>query len=126
MAKKEVKTDTIVLKLLENANLDEEVQVSTKSAGTEGSRLGLKTGDKITIKTSKEEKSYTIVIYGDINGDGAIDKLDASTILRKYYGYTKLNENESKFADINKDGNIDKLDALAILRDLYGYSKITQ
>ena len=35
--------------VLENANLDEEVQVSAKSAGTGGSRLGLKTGDKITI-----------------------------------------------------------------------------
>ena len=35
--------------VLENANLDEEIQVSTKSAGTGGSRLGLKTGDKITI-----------------------------------------------------------------------------
>ena len=35
--------------VLENANLEEEVQVSAKSAGTGGSRLGLKTGDKITI-----------------------------------------------------------------------------
>ena len=35
--------------VLENANLDEEIQVSAKSAGTGGSRLGLKTGDKITI-----------------------------------------------------------------------------
>lgn len=35
--------------VLENANLDEEIQVSTKSAGTGGSRLGLKTGDKITV-----------------------------------------------------------------------------
>ena len=35
--------------VLENANLDDTVTVSKKAAGTGGSRLGLKTGDKITI-----------------------------------------------------------------------------
>lgn len=35
--------------VLENANLDDTVIVSKKAAGTGGSRLGLKTGDKITI-----------------------------------------------------------------------------
>ncbi len=36
--------------VLENASLDTTVEVSKKSAGTGGSRLGLKTGDKITIR----------------------------------------------------------------------------
>ncbi len=36
--------------VIENANLDETVEVSKKAASTGGSRLGLKTGDKITIK----------------------------------------------------------------------------
>lgn len=35
--------------VIENANLDETIEISKKSAGTGGSRLGLKTGDKITI-----------------------------------------------------------------------------
>lgn len=35
--------------VLENANLNDEVSVSSKAAGTGGSRLGLKKGDKITI-----------------------------------------------------------------------------
>lgn len=35
--------------VLENSNLNDEVIVSSKSAGTGGSRLGLKKGDKITI-----------------------------------------------------------------------------
>ena len=36
--------------VLENGNLNDIVEVSKKSAGTGGSRLGLKTGDKITVK----------------------------------------------------------------------------
>lgn len=42
-----IMTATIVL---ENASLDTTVEVSKKSARTGGSRLGLKTGDKITIR----------------------------------------------------------------------------
>ena len=36
--------------IIENCNLEKTVEVSKKAAGTGGSRLGLKTGDKITIK----------------------------------------------------------------------------
>ena len=36
--------------ILENCNLDEIVEISKKAASTGGSRLGLKTGDKITIR----------------------------------------------------------------------------
>ena len=35
--------------VLENADLNEVVEVSKKAAGTGGSRLGLKAGDKITV-----------------------------------------------------------------------------
>lgn len=35
--------------ILENCNPNETVEISKKAAGTGGSRLGLKTGDKITI-----------------------------------------------------------------------------
>ena len=38
------------LVLIENANLDETVTISAKAAGTGGSRLGLKKGDKITVR----------------------------------------------------------------------------
>lgn len=41
-----IMTATIVL---ENANLQDTVQVSKKAAGTGGSRLGLKINDKITV-----------------------------------------------------------------------------
>lgn len=42
-----IMTATIII---ENCNLDETIEVSKKAAGTGGSRLGLKTGDKITIR----------------------------------------------------------------------------
>ena len=36
--------------IIENYNLDETIEISKKAAGTGGSRLGLKSGDKITIR----------------------------------------------------------------------------
>lgn len=36
--------------IIENCNLNDTLEVSKKAAGTGGSRLGLKSGDKITIK----------------------------------------------------------------------------
>ena len=82
--------------------------------------------DKLTVKSGSEEKTFNILIYGDVNGDGLIDKLDYLAVLRHYYGYTTYNGVYKLAADANKDGTIDKLDYLAILRDYYGYEKIKQ
>jgi beta-N-acetylglucosaminidase len=90
---------------------------------TEGS---IASGDKIKIKTNSEEKEYTIIIYGDVNADGTIDKLDYLQILRHFYKYTSLDGFYKDSADVNKDGTIDKLDYLAVLRDYYNYAKIEQ
>jgi len=110
-----------LLKINEFANIqivtkDKEIKTSSK----------LVTGDKITIKSGNDEKTYEIVLYGDVNGDGAIDKLDYLAVLRHFYKYTEYTGSYKLAADANKDGNIDKLDYLAVLRDFYGYAKITQ
>lgn len=84
------------------------------------------TGDTLNIKIGNIEKKYSTIIYGDVNGDGSIDKLDYLAILREYYGYTKYSGAYKESADVNKDGTVDKLDYLAVLRDYYGYAKISQ
>lgn len=83
------------------------------------------TGDKVSI-TSGITEVLTVLIYGDINGDGQIDKLDASAVLRQYYGYQNYNDVYQKSLDVNRDGVVDKLDASAVLRSYYGYDSIKQ
>ena len=80
----------------------------------------------IKLILSLPKKKRIIVIYGDVNGDGVIDKLDYLAILRHYYGYKKYDGVYKEAADVNKDGVVDKLDYLAVLRDYYGYKKIVQ
>ena len=106
--------------------IDESASVSVKDQQGNNKNTTFATGDKVTVKSGMEEKSFEILIYGDINGDGKIDKLDALAILREYYNYTNYEGVYKEASDINKDGKIDKLDVLAVLRDYYGYAKISQ
>lgn len=59
--------------VLENANLDDVVTVSSKAAGTGGSRLGLKTNDKISVRD---------LLYGLLLCSGN----DAAVALAEYVG----------------------------------------
>ena len=84
------------------------------------------TGDKIVINNGEKQEIYDIVVYGDINGDGVIDKVDCTEILRFIYGYVSYEGAKLKALDTNKDGTIDKIDATQVLRQFYGYDEIQQ
>ena len=84
------------------------------------------TGDKVIIDNGTDSKTYEILIYGDVNGDGLIDKLDYLAVLRHYYKYKEYTGVYKEAADVNRDKVVDKLDYLAVLRDYYGYKKIEQ
>ncbi|MBQ2873421.1 MAG: SH3 domain-containing protein [Bacilli bacterium] len=102
-----------------------EVTTFDKSGNSKSSGI-IANGDVINIKTRNEEKKYQIILYGDVNSDGKIDKVDAAGILRYYYKYTDYDEITKMAADINKNNDINKEDVAAVLRDLYGYSQIKQ
>ena len=53
---------------------------------------------------------------GDVNGDGAINSLDAAWVLKKEVGQISFNLEESFRAEVNDDGWIDSLDATWILK----------
>ena len=75
-----------------------------------------------------EEYGYDFVgcSLGDINGDGAINALDASSVLVEYSSVatgknSTFNVVQKGAADVNKDGAIDALDASVIL-SYYAYT----
>ena len=109
---------------ISNYNSTTNISITSKDGSVNNSTF--KTGDIITVTGSDMTKKFTAVIYGDVNGDGSIDKLDYLAILRQYYGYTTYSGASKVASDVNRDGSIDKLDYLAVLRDYYGYSKISQ
>ena len=62
------------------------------------------------------EDSQSTVIYGDIDGSGAIDLLDVIALNKSLLGLQQLDESQQKAADVNADGRMDSSDSLLILR----------
>ncbi len=69
------------------------------------------------------------VLYGDVNGDGAINGLDATRLLNYLANYDYANGTSavevSEGADCNGDGIIDGRDSIRLLQYLANYDPIT-
>lgn len=55
---------------------------------------------------------------GDVNGDGQVDKNDATAIMDHLAGTAPLDEDALKRADVNGDGSITYRDAMRIMDNL--------
>ena len=83
-------------------------------------------GDKINISTGREEKNYSIVIYGDANGDGNITSADYIAIKNHIMDVKKLSAEEKIWADANKDNKVSSADYIAIKNHIMDVQKIKQ
>lgn len=67
------------------------------------------TGTKIIVKKDGNiVDTYTVVIFGDINGDSAIDAFDASLYNLALSGNHPLSEYQFLAADINRNGKLEQ------------------
>ena len=83
-------------------------------------------GDKLTITTSREEKTYTIVIYGDVNSDGKITSADYIAIKNHIMDIKKLSTLEQIYADASRDNKVSSADYIAIKNHIMDIKRITQ
>lgn len=83
-------------------------------------------GDILKIKTDREEKEYSLIIYGDVNGDGKITSADYIAIKNHIMDVKKLNELEKVWADANKDGTVSSADYITIKNHIMDIKKIEQ
>ena len=99
----------------------------SSSNGVSKTNDSFRTGDKVTVKgTDGSSKTYTAIIYGDISGDGLIDKSDLLYVQSRVFGFTNFDAVKEKAADINKDGKVDKNDLLYLQSHVFGYTSIKQ
>lgn len=54
------------------------------------------------------------ILYGDVNGDGTVDNIDAAMTYAAYNGKLTLTEAQRLRADVNGDGDVDNIDAAMI------------
>ena len=79
------------------------------------------TGAKIKIG----ETEYTLVMLGDVNGDGLVKSKDYMMIKNYIMGTLELSEVEKKAADVNKDGEIKSKDYMMIKNHIMNISTIS-
>lgn len=84
------------------------------------------TGDKVIISNNGKERTYTVVIYGDVSGDGIINLSDLLGVQKHILKQSTLLNAYSKAADVNKDGTITLADILTIQKQILKVSNISQ
>lgn len=97
--------------------------VVKKADGTDisGTQDSIGTGMTITI----DGKTYTVVKYGDVNGDGNVDIIDLAYIKRNLLGTVKLENCYRKAGNLQKNSQeIDIIDMALLKRHLIGTQAI--
>ena len=86
------------------------------------------TGDVLKLLNSKGsvQKSYTVILYGDVNEDGKISMVDLLAVHKDLLSLSTLKGADKTAADINKDGSITMADLLRIHKHLLNIQKISQ
>ena len=77
--------------------------------------------------TNAEIKTVTVVLYGDVNGDGLCDADDYTILKNAANANAKLdNKWLAMAADVTRDGAYDAYDAMAVDLSINGYTEIAQ
>lgn len=85
------------------------------------------TGDILKLTSGgKTVKSYSVVILGDVNGDGSISLIDLAKIQKHILGVSVVSGAMYEAADISKDTKVNILDLAKVQKHLLGITLITQ
>ncbi|MGN1301128.1 MAG: leucine-rich repeat protein [Clostridia bacterium] len=112
-----IQPKTTLQDLRENLSTNaEEIKVYTKDKEEVSETEILGTGAQIELKLGDETRTFTLVIKGDINGDGEV-KVSDMTIINRYRLHKRTLEGEYLLAgDVTGDGVVDIKDLVKINR----------
>lgn len=123
-----VTEQTSVNSFLSKVNVSGGVPNVTDAYGVTRNDGAVCTGDKLQVLNSSYEVAgtYTIVIYGDINGDGAISAVDLLRVQKHLLGISPMTGAALTACDVNHDGQVNSIDLLRVQKHLLGIASITQ
>ncbi len=107
-------------------------QSSMKMLKADGSQMSsgdvVGTGNQLilTAPNGSELARYSLLIYGDVNGDGVIDIFDYVGVRNHIIQTSLLEKLKFMAGDINSDGSVDVFDLVGIRNHIIEFSKINQ
>ena len=103
-------------------------QVKNASGSVKQDSAVVGTGDTVTIyyNNGTQYAKWTVLIYGDANGDGKIDNSDRVKIRNHVLGTSSLSGAMAVAADVNKDGQVNNTDRVKVRNHVLGTSLISQ
>ncbi len=96
-------------------------EATIKDGNTTKTTGNLATGWKITVG----EKTYSIVVKGDVNGDGKVTTVDAARVLKNAASKYELKDVFLIAADVNNDNKVTTVDAARVLKAAAGKYSIS-
>lgn len=103
-------------------------QVRNASGSNKENSAVMATGDTVTIyyDNGTQYAKWTVLIYGDVNGDGTISNSDRIKIRNHILGTSKLSGIYFVAGDVNKDGQVSNTDRIKVRNHILGITPITQ
>lgn len=98
----------------------------TNSSGSTISSGNVGTGNLVTVSNGSNKTQYSVVIYGDVNGDGNVNAVDLLMVRKVILGTYSVSGSSKIAADVNKDGAINAVDLLMVRKQILGTYKISQ
>lgn len=103
-------------------------QVKSASGSTKQDSAVVGTGDIVTIyyNNGTQYAKWTVLIYGDVNGDGAISNSDRIKIRNHILDTNELSGVYFVAGDVNKDGQVSNTDRIKVRNHILGTTPIAQ
>lgn len=111
-------------------SIDSKIDIKITTTNSNGQTSEIKdstilgTGDIVTIKSGNDTKTFRIVIYGDVNGDGKVTAQDYVKIKNYIMSSTELSGSYKLAADVNNDGSITAVDYVNIKNYIMGNNSV--
>ena len=100
----------------------DEIKSKDSSIQINGDGL-IKTGQTMTLANGQ---TYTVIVYGDTNGDGQINSADLLKIRQYLLGKVNLSDAEKEAANFAGDNNVNSASLLKVRQYLLGKANIPQ
>lgn len=76
----------------ENTFTSGTVEITSQDGEVKDDDSAIATGDKIVVTMSESTEEYTLIVLGDVNGDGEVNVFDVARAFNYYYGKTEMED----------------------------------